>query len=617
MLTTAIEAVTTVIGRVRFAAPTGPCYIYRMKPFAGLRTVGITLGLCTALTGVATAQDDGQWTRPGKDLGATRYSGLDEITAENAARLRPTWTFSTGVLGGHEGQPLVVDDTLYVVTPYPNVLYAFDLGKEDYPLRFKYRPDVNPASVGVACCDAVNRGAVYADGKVVYNLLDGRTVAIDAKSGRELWKTKVADLASGETITMAPLVAGNRVIVGPSGGEFGIHGWLKALDLETGDIAWSARNAGPDDVVLASPDTFRPYYDKATELAQTSWAGDSWKQGGAPVWGWLSYDPELDLVYYGTGNPGPYNAEQRGGDNKWSSSVLARRPGDGTLVWAYQFTPNDNWDYDATAENILTELTIDGQARKVLVHFDKNGFAYTLDRATGEVLVAEPYVEVNWAKRVDLETGRPEVDPDKLTGKSRGMVRNICPNLEGGKSPASPASYSPRTGLFYVSTNNLCMDWQSGDAAYIRGTPYVSADIPYLPGPGDHLGAFIAWDAVKGERAWEIKEKFPVWSGTLVTGGDVAFYGTLDGWFKAANARTGEPLWKFKVGSGVVGAPITYRAPDGKQYVAVYAGIGGDWFLIAGDVRSDDPADVRPPADFAPDLARYTSQGGMLWIFAL
>jgi len=588
-----------------------------MNTTNGLRAAFGTLILTTALASPVHSQDDGQWTLPGKDFGATRYSGLTEITAENVAQLRSTWSFSTGVLGGHEGQPLVVGETMYVVTPYPNVLYAFDLSEEDYPLRFKYRPDVNPASVGVACCDAVNRGAVYADGKIVYNLLDGRTVAIDAETGRELWKVKIADLASGETVTMAPLVVGDRVLVGASGGEFGIHGWLKGLDLATGKIVWTGRNMGPDSVVLATPGTFKPYYDKGTDLGQSSWAGDSWQRGGAPVWGWLSYDPELDLVYYGTGNPGPYNPEQRDGDNKWASSVLARRPGDGELVWAYQFTPYDNWDYDANAENILTQLEIGGEQRKVLVHFDKNGFAYTLDRATGEVLVAEPFVEVNWAERVDLATGRPVVDPAKLTGKSRGMVRNICPNLEGGKSPASPASYSPRTGLFYVSTNNFCMDWQSDEATYIRGTPYVAATIPYTAGTGDHLGAFIAWDAATGTRAWEIREKFPVWSGTLVTAGDVTFYGTLDGWFKAVDARTGEPLWKFKVGSGVVGAPITYRGPDGKQYVAVYSGIGGDWFLIAGDIRSDDPADIRPPPDFMPDLSRYTSRGGMLWIFAL
>jgi lanthanide-dependent methanol dehydrogenase len=578
---------------------------------------GVVALMAVLITGRAAAQDDGQWTRPGKDLGATRYSGLTAITPANVGRLRPVWTFSTGVLGGHEGQPLVVDGTMYVVTPYPNVLYAFDLTKEDYPLRWKYRPDVSPASVGVACCDAVNRGAVYADGLIVYNLLDGHTVGIDARTGRERWKTKVADLARGETITMAPLVVKDRVLVGPSGGEFGIRGWLKALDLATGKVVWTARNVGPDSSVLARPGTFRPFYDQGTELALRSWAGDTWQRGGAPVWGWLSYDPELDLVYYGTGNPGPYNAEQRPGDNKWTSSVLARRPGDGALVWAYQFTPQDNWDYDATAENILTELVIEGRRRKVLVHFDKNGFGYTLDRATGEVLVAEPYVDVNWAKRVDPATGRPVLDSTKLTGASRGKVERICPSLEGGKSPASPASYSPATGLFYVSTLNLCMDWQSSEAVYIAGTPYVGASVPYHPGAGGYMGAFIAWDAAKGRRAWEIHEKFPVWSGTLATAGGVAFYGTLDGWLKAVDARTGRSLWKFKVGSGVVGAPITYRGPDGKQYVAVYAGIGGDWLLIAGDVRSDDPADVRAPSDFAPDLARYTSQGGILWIFAL
>jgi PQQ-dependent dehydrogenase (methanol/ethanol family) len=568
---------------------------------------------------VARAQDDGQWTRPGKDLAATRYSGLTGITAANVAGLRPVWNFSTGVLGGHEGQPLVVNQTLYVVTPYPNVLYAFDLTSEDYPLKWKYRPAVDPASTGIACCDAVNRGAVYAEGRIVYNLLDGHTVAVDAASGRELWKTKVADLARGETITMAPLVVGNRVIVGPSGGEFGIHGRVDALDLATGQIVWTGRNTGPDSLVLARAASFRPFYDRGAgpDQAERTWPGETWKRGGAPVWGWLSYDVALDLLYYGTGNPGPYNADQRPGDNKWTSSVLARRPQDGSLAWAYQFTPNDNWDYDANAENILVDLSVKGTTRRVLVHFDKNGFGYTIDRATGELLVAEPYVAVNWATRVDLATGRPVLDSTKLTGASRGMVERICPSLEGGKSPASPAAYSPKTGLFYLSTVNLCMNWQSTEAVYIPGTPYVGATIPYTPGPGGYLGAFIAWDAATGRRVWEIREKFPLWSGSLATAGDLVFYGTLDGWFKAADARTGKPLWKFKVGSGVVGAPISFTGPDGKQYVAVYAGIGGDWALLSGDIVSNDPSDIRPPADFAPDLARYTSQGGMVWVFAL
>jgi len=235
--------------------------------------------------------------------------------------------------------------------------------------------------------------------------------------------------------------------------------------------------------VLASPATFKPFYQKDQELALTSWPTDGWKHGGAPVWGWLSYDPELDLVFYGTGNPGPWNTEQRPGDNRWSTSVLARNPGDGTLRWAYQFTPADNWDYDSTQEMILTELTLNGQPRKVLVHFDKNGFVYTLDRATGELLSAEPYVPVNWARRIDLKTGRPEVDSTKLTGASRGTVKDICPSLEGGKNQ-QPAAWSPVTRLFYLSTSNMCMDYTSFHAAYMAGTPYLSAGAPYTVGPG-------------------------------------------------------------------------------------------------------------------------------------
>jgi lanthanide-dependent methanol dehydrogenase len=583
---------------------------------------GRAIALCFAAalgTGSAYSQvrEDGQWAMPGKDYAGTRYSDLAQITAANVGRLKPAWSFSTGVLGGHEGQPLVVNRTMYVITPFPNVLYAFDLTREGYPLKWKYRPDVNPSSIGVACCDAINRGPAYADGKIVYNLLDGHTVAVDAQTGKELWKTKIADLGQGETTPMAPLIAKRKVFVGPSGGEFGIHGWVKALDLASGKLLWTAYNTGPDSAVLAKPGVFKSRYDHGTDLGLTTWTHNSWQHGGVPVWGWLSYDPALDLIYFGTGNPSPYNTEQRQGDNKWSASVLARRPDDGSLVWAYQFTPHDNWDYDANAEMILVDLTIQGRKRQTLVHFDKNGFGYTIDRATGEVLVAQPFANLTWAKRIDLASGRPVLEPSQQTGASKGVTHDICPSLEGGKSPASPASYSRRTGLFYVSTNNLCMDFSSTTAAYIAATPFMAATTPYKPGPGGYMGAFIAWDAVQGKKIWEIREPFPVWSGSVATAGDVVFYGTLDGWFKAADARTGRLLWKFKVGSGVVGCPITYSGPDGRQYVAIYAGIGGDWFLLSGDVRSDDPADVRPPADFAPELARHTSQGGMVWIFGL
>ena len=572
---------------------------------------------CAGAVGQARGSEDGQWTMPAKDYAATRYSTLAEITAQNAGSLHPVWTFSTGVLGGHEGQPLVVGDTMYVVTPWPNVLYAFDLSREGYPLKWKYRPDVSANALGVACCDAVNRGAFYADGKIIYNLLDGRTVAVDAHSGRELWKTQIADVGNGETTTMAPLVVRDRVIVGAAGGEFGIYGWIKGLELASGRPAWSARNLGPDEEMRARGDTFRPPYDQGTDLGTHSWGNDSWRTGGAPVWGWMSYDPDLDLVYYGTGNASPYNPEQRPGDNKWSASVLARRPEDGSLVWAYQFTPHDNWDYDATGAMVLADLTVAGRPVKALVHFDKNGFAYTLDRASGRVLIAQPFTPLNWAQSVDLASGRPVLNPAKQTGVSHGNVKDICPSLEGGVSPASPPAYSPRTHLFYTATANLCMDYATKHVRHLRGTPFVGVDSPYRGGPGGYLGSFLAWDAARGVKVWENKEPFPNWSGALVTAGDVVFYGTLDGWFKSADARTGRVLSKFKVGSGVVGNPITYRGPDGRQYVAVYAGIGGDWALLAGDTRSDDPNDVRAPADYVKDIARYTSQGGIIWIFAL
>lgn len=561
-------------------------------------------------------EEDGQWVMPGKDYASTRFSGLSQISPRNASRLRPVWSFSTGVLGGHEGQPLVVDKTMYVVTPYPNVVYAFDLTKEGYPLRWKYRPNVSAAAIGISCCDVVNRGAFYADGKIIYNLLDGHTVALDAATGKELWKTRIADVNAGETTPMAPLVVKDRVIVGTSGGEYGVRGWVKGLDLNTGKLVWTGYSIGPDDEVLAKPGTFKPFYQRGSQLARDSWPKDGWKNGGAPVWGWLSYDAELDLIYYGTGNPAPWNSEQRPGDNRWATSVMARSPSDGSLRWAYQFTPADNWDFDSSQEMILAELTVDGRRRKTLVHFDKNGFVYTMDRATGELLRAEPYVPVNWAKRVDLKTGRPQVDSSKMTGASRGTVEDICPTLEGGKNQ-QPAAFSPLTRLFYVPTNNMCMDYTASNVAHIKGAPYIGASVPYKAGAGGHLGAFMAFDPVQGRKIWEIKEPYPVWSGALATAGGIAFYGTLDGWFKAVDARTGTVLYKFKVGSGVVGNPISYRGPDGQQYIAVYAGFGGDWLLLSGDVRSDDPTDVRPPASFMPDIARHTSQGGIVWIFGL
>ena len=560
----------------------------------------------------------GEWNVPAGDNSSSRYSELDQITVANARNLHAAWTFSTGVLRGHEGQPLVVGNTMYLVTPYPNVSYALDLATEGQPLKWKVRPENAQAAVGLACCDVVNRGAAYASGRIFYNLLDGHTVAVDVATGKLLWRTQMGNLAKGETMTMAPLAVKGKVIVGSSGGEMGVRGWIAAIDQVSGKEAWRAYNIGPDaDIKVGA--RFKPFYGKADTSANqgaTSWPANTWQQGGATVWGWLSYDPELNLVYHGTSNPGPWNGKQRPGDNKWSAAIIARDADTGEMVWAFQPTPHDVWDYDAVNENILADLPIAGKTRKALVHFDRNGFAYTMDRATGEVILAKPYVPMNWSTGVDLATGRPTLNPEKVPFQGK-KVSFICPSLEGGKNQ-QPAAFSPATGLFYVPTNNLCMDFEAREVSYIPGTPYIGGNAPEVAGPGGYKGEFMAWDATTGRKVWGIKEPYPVWGGALATKGGVVFYGTLDGWFKAADARTGAVLWKFKVGSGVVGNPIAYTGPDGKQYIAIYAGIGGDMgLLIAGDVAANLPYDVRERGSTLPDLARWTSWGGMLFVFSL
>ena len=560
----------------------------------------------------------GEWNLPAGDYSSSRFSDLDQINSANAKNLHASWTFSTGVLRGHEGSPLVVNNTMYLVTPYPNVSYAIDLAAEGQPLKWKVRPENSQTAVGLACCDVVNRGAAYADGRIFYNLLDGHTVAVDVASGKLLWRTSMGNLAKGETMTMAPLVVKGKVIVGSSGGEMGVRGWIAAIDQVSGKELWRAYNIGPDADIKVGP-RFKPYYgasDTSPNQGATSWPANTWQQGGATVWGWLSYDPELNLVYHGTSNPGPWNGKQRPGDNKWSAAIIARDADTGEMIWAFQPTPHDVWDYDAVNENILVDLPIAGRTRKALVHFDRNGFAYTMDRATGEVILAKAYVPMNWSTGVDLATGRPQLNAEKVPFQGK-KVKFICPSLEGGKNQ-QPAAFSPVTGLFYVPTNNLCMDFEAREVAYIPGTPYIGGNAPEVAGPGGYRGEFIAWDATTGTKVWGIKEPYPVWGGALATKGDVVFYGTLDGWFKAASARTGTVLWKFKVGSGVVGNPMTYLGPDGKQYVAIYAGIGGDMgLLIAGDVAANLPYDVRERGSTLPDLARWTSWGGMLFVFSL
>jgi PQQ-dependent dehydrogenase (methanol/ethanol family) len=552
-----------------------------------------------------------------KDYANTRFSALDQINTGNVKDLKVVWTFSTGIARGHEGAPLVVNDTLYLVTPFPNNLYALDLTQPGAPAKWSFKPSPSASAQGVACCDVVNRGAAFAEGRIFYNTLDNHTVAVDVTTGKQVWNTQVGDINHGETMTMAPVVVKNKVLVGNSGGEFGVRGWLTALDTATGRVLWRAYSTGPDKEVLIGPN-FKPFYaqDRGEDLGVASWPPEAWKTGGGTVWGWISYDPELNLIYYGTGNPGPWNAEQRPGDNKWTCGIFARDADTGEARWFYQTSPHDVYDYDGINELVLLDLNIGGRLRKVLVRPERNGYMYVLDRATGEVLSADPFSYITSSTGVDLKTGRLQYVAAKQPELGK-VIREICPPSPGAKD-WEPSAWSPRTGLLYVPHANLCMDFEGVEANYIEGTPFVGANVRMYAGPGGNRGELLAWDPVGRHPVWKVAENFPVWSGALATAGDIVFYGTMEGWFKALDARTGKELWKFKTGSGIIGQPITYRGPDGKQYVAIQSGVGG-WAgaIVAGDL---DPRDATAALGFAgamKDLPDLTNKGGMLYVFAL
>ncbi len=562
--------------------------------------------------------DPANWVMQLGDYAGTRYSELDQITADNVEDLQVAWTFSTGVLRGHEGGPLVVGDVMFVHTPFPNTVYALDLNDQGRVI-WKYEPRQDPSVIGVMCCDTVNRGPAYADGKLFLNQADATLVALDAKTGEELWTAKNGDPSKGETMTMSPLVVKDKVIVGISGGEYGVRGRMTAYNVESGEEVWNAFSTGPDEEMLVDPEqTMAMGQPIGEDSSLESWEGDQWKIGGGTTWGWTTYDPELNLVYYGTGNPGTWNPAQRPGDNKWSMTIMARDADTGMAKWFYQKTPHDEWDYDGVNENILTELEIDGEQRKVLVTFDRNGFGYTLDRETGELLVAEKYdPQVNWASHVDMETGRPQVVAE-MSPSTQGEDVNttgICPAALGSKDQ-QPAAFSPKTGLFYVPTNHVCMDYEPFQVSYTAGQPYVGATLSMFPAPDSHggMGNFIAWDAAKGEVVWSVPEPFSVWSGALATAGDVVFYGTLEGFLKAID-KDGNELFSFKTPSGIIGNVNTYEH-DGKQYVAVLSGIGG-WAGIGLAAGLTGDTEGLGAVGAYKSLSSYTQLGGSMTVFAL
>jgi lanthanide-dependent methanol dehydrogenase len=568
-------------------------------------------------------QNPKNWVMPTGNYFNQRYSKLDQITASNVTKLAPVWTFSTGVLRGHEGGPLVIGDVMYVHAPFPNTVFALDLN-HDGKILWKYEPKQDPSVIPVMCCDTVNRGLAYGDGKIFLHQADTTLVALDAKSGNVVWSAKNGDPSKGQTGTNAPMVFKDKVMIGISGGEFGVRGYVTAYNIKDGKQAWRAYSTGPDSEMLLDP-------EKTTDLGKPvgkdsslkTWEGDQWKIGGGTTWGWYSFDPDLNLVYYGSGNPSTWNPTQRPGDNKWSMTVFARDADTGMAKWVYQMTPHDEWDYDGVNEMILAEMDFGGKKRKTLTHFDRNGFGYTLDRTDGELLVAEKYdPTVNWATKINMDKSSPDfgkpVRVKQYSTEANGEDTNtkgVCPAALGTKDE-QPAAYSPKTQLFYVPTNHVCMDYEPFRVSYTAGQPYVGATLSMYPPQGQtNMGNFIAWDGKSGKIVWSIPEQFSVWSGALATAGDVVFYGTLEGYLKAVDAKSGKELYKFKTPSGIIGNVMTYEH-KGKQYVAVLSGVGG-WAGIGLAAGLTKPNEGLGAVGGYAALSNYTALGGTLTVFAL
>jgi PQQ-dependent dehydrogenase (methanol/ethanol family) len=583
-----------------------------------------------AVTGIAQANSDvekniansANWAMQAGDMYNQRYSKLKEINTANVGKMQVAWTFSTGVLRGHEGSPLVIGDMMYLHSAFPNKVFAMDLNTQT--IKWKYEPKQDPAVIPQMCCDTVNRGLAYAEGKVFLQQADSMLVALDAKTGKVVWSVKNGDPSVGAVNTNAPHVFKDKVITGISGGEWGVRGYISAYNINSGEMVWRGYSVGPDEEMLIDPNTTTTWKDGSVQpvgadSSVSTWQEDQWKTGGGTTWGWYSYDKDLNLMYYGSGNPSTWNPAQRPGDNKWSMSIWARDVDTGKVKWVYQMTPYDEWDFDGINEMILADIKVKGKMTKALVHFDRNGFGYTLDRTNGALLVAQKYdPTVNWATHVDMKTGRPQVvsrystaqnGPDKNT-------KGVCPAALGSKDE-QPASFDPNTGLFYVPTNHVCMDYEPFAVDYVAGQPYVGATLAMYPAPGGkNMGNFITWDAGQGKIVQSHGEKFSVWSGALTTAGGLACYGTLEGYLKCVDAKDiNKELYKFKTPSGIIGNVFTYQH-KGKQFIGVFSGIGG-WAGIGLAAGLEKDADGLGAVGGYKELANYTELGGSLTVFAL
>ena len=584
--------------------------------------------------------DPNQWGAPAGNLNLTRYSTLKDINTGNVKELQMSWTQSSGTLRGHEGQPLVIQNVagkpmMFMESGWPNIVQALDLSDPDHPQQVWHYTKTSgrdESAVPRACCDTVNRGLSYAEGKLVFGTLDGYVIALDAATGKELWVVKHAHPDKGETITPAPIIANDKVIIGFGGNEFAARGRVTAYNLADGKKVWECHSTGSDKDVCLTPNTNKkhPEYGKAgKDLGISTFPGDEWKRGGGAAWGWYAYDPALHLVYYGTGNPGLWSPQYRCAepltqencnsgkfDNKWALSIFARNVDTGEAEWVYQMTPFDQWDYDGVNEVVLVDMEVDGKMRKSLVHFDRNGFAYVLDRTDGTLLRAHKYVTVNWAEKVDMKTGRP-VKVAEHSPLKAGVNTQACPSAMGGKDQQPVAVDPTDPANFYVPTNNWCMEDEPQVRSHTQqGTVYVFANVYMYPEKPGVTGKFKKFNVVTGMTEWEIPDPYPNWGGALVTAGGLAFYGSLGGDFRAVDRATGKVLWSRKLGSGIIGNPITYSV-KGKQYVSVWSGIGG-WIglpVTAGLDLNDKFGAMGATAMAKAANLSSIPQGGTLYTF--
>ncbi|WP_407118141.1 methanol/ethanol family PQQ-dependent dehydrogenase [Bradyrhizobium sp. LMG 9283] len=526
---------------------------------------------------VKGATDTSNVLNYGMGYNLQRFSTLNQINKDTVKNLVPVWNYSFNDDRSEESQPLVYQGVIYVTSHNATMAVDAKTGKQIWKTKVEY-PAETPR---IVCCGIINRGAALYDGKVFRTTLDAHVIALDAKNGKELWRQKAADIKEGYSMTVAPLVADGVVITGISGAEFGTRGFIDGWDPATGKHLWRTYS-------IPSPD----------EPGGDTWKGDTWKLGGGSTWITGSYDPELNTVYWGIGNPGPFNSAVRPGDNLYTCSVLAMDPKTGKIKWHYQFSPNNPFDYDSVAEMVLADMTIEGKPTKVLMDANRNGFFYVLDRTNGKLLAANPYVKVNWATGIDMKTGRP-IETDVSKDAREGKKVTVYPSILGGKN-WEPMSFNPQTGLAYANTLAFGGRYKTEPVTFKQGEWYLGMDLTdlweYGDGPRGHLKAI---DPLTGKSKWEAPSDIPRFSGVLSTAGGVVFSGALTGEFEAFDADTGKKLWQFQTGSGIEGQPVTWQQ-DGVQYVAVTSGYGGVYSLFSGDERL---ANVPP--------------GGSLWVFAV